>query len=464
VRETEGRGRGGWRPNDQERRLLDLVAEGRSDAEIGVRLGQLPDFIKSQVEGIAGAAGARDRQALVRWWQRQQEQSQRLSSRAFVLLGRTRRFWPGIALAAVVALGVAVIALPSEGDGGGVESRWQNRLEQSLTATAEAFVEAGPPSTCEPPQRQDLRLVTPSELVAQGLEPAGHLIRTTHCPMYVANRVDRAVAWVAGAGELAVARTPGWRVENARSGFVVLAYDDEGTERYVQATGTPQDILGRNFVASAFTRNSAVKIGSLGNLGGHVVFSVIRGRGQTEQARIALASNGEVFIDSRPVAREVVHNGITGETLDMSRLAQIGRLGVAEGRNVPVTECSVERSVCAVTYIAGSTGLSSPVAGRLRCLEPELRASSNVPEYVVDAERYSLRLRSVGFAVAPDCNAREVAVGDNLPVPGSVIVFALRPDGSLQSVVAAGDGTLYVGEVQLRLGCPCTNQTLVFPQ
>ena len=464
MRETEGRGRGGWRPNDQERRLLDLVAEGRSDAEIGVRLGQPPDFIKSQVEGIAGAAGARDRQALVRWWQRQQEQSQRLSSRAFVFLGRTRRFWPGIALAVVVALGVAVIALPSEGDGGGVESRWQNRLEQSLTATAEAFVEAGPPSTCEPPQRQDLRLVTPSELVAQGLEPAGHLIRTTHCPMYVANRVDRAVAWVAGAGELAVARTPGWRVENARSGFVVLAYDDEGTERYVQATGTPQDILGRNFVASAFTRNSAVKIGSLWNQGGHVVFSVVRARGQTEQTRIVLASNGEVFIDPRPVSREVVYNGITGERIDVGGLAQAGRLGQAS-QGGPRTECA---RVCAVSFSLAPTGLIAPAPGRLRCVagaEQLITTPSAAAEIEIDAGAFRLRLRG-NLVFGEACEPREVSAGDAFAVAsaGIVSIYALRPDGSLQSVVAAGDGTLYVGDVQLQLGCPCTVQQIVFPQ
>lgn len=440
------------------------MAEGRSDAEIAVRLGRTPDFVKTQLDGIAAAAGVRGREALAAWWQRRRQAAARPPSSAAKLLTALRRCWPVLLLAAFVALGAAAIALPS-GDHTPSGPSFEERRAGTATAAAASFMEAPPPSTCEPPRRGDLRLVTPAELASQGLQRAGHLVRTTHCPLYVANRADRAVAWLAGAGELATDRTEGWRVANARRGVVVFNYTAQPRELLVQVTSDPPDALGRNLAGAGFFPESVVKLGSLSGTGSNLTFAVLSGRGESEQRRIALASNGEVFIDPRPVPREWALNALTGERIDVSVLSPAGRLSFP-GQASPRTEC---RGVCAVALSVPAAGLTAPVDGQLRCRDgADLVWARGGVEYEIDAGDYRLRLRPVG-AVLTACGSAtaEEAVTAGTLIPslrvGMLWLFALRADGTLQSLVAAGDGALYVGEAPPSAGCPCTQGSITFP-
>jgi DNA-binding CsgD family transcriptional regulator len=72
IREGYHRLKGGWQPSAAERRVLDELAAGRTNAEIAVRLGPSPETVKSHISRILGETGCADRSALARWWQQRQ--------------------------------------------------------------------------------------------------------------------------------------------------------------------------------------------------------------------------------------------------------------------------------------------------------------------------------------------------------------------------------------------------------
>jgi DNA-binding beta-propeller fold protein YncE/DNA-binding CsgD family transcriptional regulator len=93
--------RGGWTPSAAERRVLDELAAGRTNAEIAVRLGLSPETVKSHISRMLGETDCADRGALARWWQGEQRRPRILPA-----LG-----WLGRAAATVAVLALVVLLL-----------------------------------------------------------------------------------------------------------------------------------------------------------------------------------------------------------------------------------------------------------------------------------------------------------------------------------------------------------------
>lgn len=89
--------RGTWEPSAAERRVLDELAAGRTNAEIALRLGVSSETVKSHVARMLGEAGCADRQALVRWWQ-EQVQRRPLFVQLFGFAARTAAMLVAMAL------------------------------------------------------------------------------------------------------------------------------------------------------------------------------------------------------------------------------------------------------------------------------------------------------------------------------------------------------------------------------
>lgn len=104
MRTYEGyrRWKGAWQPSAAERRVLDELASGQTNAEIGQGLGLSTETVKWHLSQLLAETGCADRQALAEWWQ------QRTARRPlFVpLLG-----WSGRAAATVAAFGLAALLL-----------------------------------------------------------------------------------------------------------------------------------------------------------------------------------------------------------------------------------------------------------------------------------------------------------------------------------------------------------------
>jgi DNA-binding CsgD family transcriptional regulator len=209
------RPRRNWRPNERQRQVLDLLVEGKTNAELAARLGITLDGAKWHVGELLAQTRCEDRQALVRWWrQRREGRATAWIIPAFVTLR------PALLLLPLLAAGVALILVVGKDNGapdlpGVVLSTTVAERPSVLSYTPvvaptatpwpEDAVEAlakqdEPPSSCEPPERQDLRIVSADELRAQGLVDLGRVVFVGHCPLYVANRADRAVVWMGGGG------------------------------------------------------------------------------------------------------------------------------------------------------------------------------------------------------------------------------------------------------------------------
>jgi len=105
VREKEGyrRHRRGWQLNERQRRVLDALVEGRTNAEIAVRLGITVDGAKWHVGELLAQTGLSDRQALARWWVEEREKRRQPA----FLPGLIR--WRRIGLAGSVVVAAAVL-------------------------------------------------------------------------------------------------------------------------------------------------------------------------------------------------------------------------------------------------------------------------------------------------------------------------------------------------------------------
>lgn len=103
TREGYHRLKGTWEPSPAERRVLDELAIGRTNAEIAVRLGLSPETVKSHVARMLGETGCADRAALARWWRAGGADRRPLR---WPLLGLAARF-----AATAAALGVGLLLL-----------------------------------------------------------------------------------------------------------------------------------------------------------------------------------------------------------------------------------------------------------------------------------------------------------------------------------------------------------------
>jgi DNA-binding CsgD family transcriptional regulator len=137
-----------WRPSEAQRRVLDELAAGRTNAEIAVRLGLSAGTVKWHISQMLGETGCADRDALGRWW-RERRARPPLVVPLLGFAGRAAAALAAIALAAVllVAAGPAVVRLLDAARGAslrGSEVTPEPLTQATPAATATPFFTASP--------------------------------------------------------------------------------------------------------------------------------------------------------------------------------------------------------------------------------------------------------------------------------------------------------------------------------
>ena len=90
--------KGAWRPTAAQARILNELAEGRTNPEIAARVGLSVETVKWHVAQLLAETGSTDRRALARWWREQ--------------TGR-RTLAPLLVATALAGLVAALVALPA---------------------------------------------------------------------------------------------------------------------------------------------------------------------------------------------------------------------------------------------------------------------------------------------------------------------------------------------------------------
>jgi hypothetical protein len=427
--------------------------------------------VKWHISELLAETGLGDRRALAHWWEAERQEQRQLLLAPLVRL-------PRIALAAPLAAGLLVATLLLVFMRDNPESRPELSPvgpEIRHTPAPEARVEdPGPPDSCEPPEGLDLRIVTPEELMAEGLVRIGGLFDSKYCPVYVANRIDRAFVWVAGTADVDLRGPPGWTFDGATEKGVSfhqgLASPDSKLLEVI-AVGLRSELSQAGMLIDQ-ARGVAVTRPTTGE-GGYLLIAMQ----DSGFRRVAVALNGELFASPGVPPDDLIVNEETGEQIDVSSMYRVASLPSAgRGR----TECG------AITCLAKMTirgGASWPVSGQLRCPK---ESTSNIPglrDFELDSGDFVLRFHSIdpneikpsgsassapssssiqrvqpssSSAPAWTCEQKSVVAGDPMPVQSEVALLEIEAragDGSSLSVVSSYGGTLYVGSVGLTHRC-----------
>ncbi len=322
----------------------------------------------------------------------------------------------------------------------------------------------GSPESCSDLPAGELAVVSAAELEARGLTRVGPLVEVNGSPLLVSNRPDRAIVQIPSGTTLLI---PG---ATEHAGIPALRFDFAGDEfRLISAIATGQDfptvILKRRegFPNVIREPDSLVLVAP-----DQAITLVLFARGEdSARYRLALASNGDFYIEKQALPGSTTLDEWTGEIIHTAQMQKIGRL---DDSNFPIdflfTSCDRGTLVCSVVFRQFGALIGAPVGGELRCLsEDELSFDGDgkpIGELEIDAGSFLLRVREA-YGTSPNtnvswqCPARLVAAGDLISSHNHFSVTAFRNDGTQLSVAVSLDGSLHVGDVKLSLGCPCTS-------
>ncbi len=276
--------------------------------------------MKWHVSELLGETGLEDRQALAEWWQQEGERRPGAAFWPNVLTSR----WLYGGLAAMAAGAAIIVFLMAGGGSGGHDSPLPIGADVGPTATPTASPQdAGAPQTCDPPEEIDLRLVQPEELEAQGLVSAGVLLDAKYCPIYAANRTDRAFVWVGGEATIDLNGLDGWQY--AQGSETGVSFQQGLRTSHVRSLEVVPVGLGQKLSEAGMKvdeqQGTAETLETNGD-GGYLVV-VLEDSGFR---RVAVASNGELFVSPEAVPESLAVNYNTGEQIDVSGMQRIGSL------------------------------------------------------------------------------------------------------------------------------------------
>lgn len=405
--------------------LIELVKEGRHDAEIAVRLGITTGELRERKADLRERLGT----------QKYQELTDSVAPKA----SRQRRrffFW----CAGVAAGGFAILLVIANilaGGGGEAAEIHLTQLRHAPTAV---------------PLRPAERVVLDGS-VFEDLGP--FLLMGGTGPVAVATTSNRpgltvvelkATAYVSGSG------SADWSVVSSSR-----------TDAFLRGT-----TLTREFDLAIYTDRSQVQLRPLGvGLGPVLEATVPDGRYSPklflratldgEPLEVRISPEGHLFIAEATGDRSRVIDRATGAKLDIGQAQPFGLIA-AGGSSSWFNACDAApnaaaeqpgRLSCRVVWSAGLTGYKVPVAGTYAC------GGARSVSYETADVRLLFILRSPMSREAFACPPAPVSPGDFIVSEGEWLIAASTPAHESLSVVVGRDGTVYVGVVRGDVSCPC---------
>jgi hypothetical protein len=389
--------------------LIQLVREGRHDAEIAVRLGITTGELRERKAQLRGKLG--DERYIAVTGQPSRKQP---GKRRFFLWGM------GIAAASLAALlGIANFCAGADD-------------------SSEANVRVLPTPTIHPP----LRPPQVETIDGVAFDDAGQAFsvggKSTADVGVAENRAAVAVLKFNGTGYLSPTEFADWTAAGTnRSSFqakarlgerviiLTLYLDNTGTNLRPLATGVGP-ILEISGTTSATTPTVLI-----------TAFS-----DQRDQYQVRVTNQGKLSISRTPIPADWVIDEFTGARLDVSGAVALGKL---PGRLQRLTACDQGTGSVSCAGIINSGSVRAPSDGSVTCRDTGETVFTSGGSQVVFNSRNG----------RPSCSAHDLRSGDEIVPSGQWRLQGVDSVGHATSAAIARDGTVYVGQVQGRVLCPC---------
>jgi len=402
----------GTRPADH--LLLELIREGRHDAEIAVRLGITTGELRSR------KAEVRNRIGETQWQIATGAKPPGPRSK------RKRYFAYGAAIAASMLVILLVVANIVVEDGEDEEL-----AEVRVVPTATGRPTPAPPVTVE------IGGVTYDDsgqfFVRGGTELTGDVA-------LVDNRAALSVVRLKGISYITASEFANWGVIGGGRGQVRLAGEVGGRrielQIHTETSASRMRVLGSGVGPLAEVR------AQFDSMTPTVMLRAISSGG-SEIYQTHVTANGRLLVARQPLDSSMVIDNGSGAELDVSNARVIGAL-----RGPISTAClpgSGELS-CSVAWTRSNDGFRVPEDGVLTC--------PNNRTLAYGANGITLEF-SLSSSSTFDCPEQPIAAGELIVPVGYWQVRARNGDGQYLSVAVAVDGTIYVGEIRGTTLCPC---------
>ena len=409
--------------------LIQMVREGRVDADIGGELGLSAGEVRDRIAAVAAKLDVDGRAGIQRYFG---GQAGSLESDAAGGHFRRRWVWAAAAAVVVVAVGVASVVGLTRDSGGSHAAA----ASASASATAKASAE--------------IAAENPNGWFDAG--PLFFVDGTTQPVLDSSVRVGFTALTMAGPGLIE------FNAGNVK--WTSGSKNPLGTPIVGVATGTVNgEQLGLSIQAGENTTliaDSSATIRFFGTNGlANPTLLVSTGK------RANVGKDGRLFIDQAPRDPEAVLNADTGEQLNVTKAQRLS----PEGSNFAVTRCggAISNDDGGRCYVAwfGGEALMAPADGVLTCLPNgswQLTTAAVVLNFAgSDQTVPPSTTGQLVRCVQPTSGSHTVEAGYQISDHGTAFrITATTVDGKTPLSVAIGDdGAMYVGFIPVTVGCPC---------
>lgn len=425
-----------------EEQLLALIRDGRVDAEIAVRLAISNAEVKERIERLVAKLGVRDRAALRNGPTIELAATESgpvaAPSRWSVGPWVDRRLPVALAMGAVIGIAATWFALRDEGASDADRAR--SLLLQRLASEPSLQVLMTTPT----PSASSTPTARTTTIGGRVMLDAGQLFNRPGHPVAVAESEARESLLIVTLNDASTFvfdnGTIEWHLQDAmfanplfnpafggRLGDVAL------TLHLLPANSETRFLPGDANSLGIYSAGPSPPAVALWVDGHHAEVGV----------------DGHLYIDAERSPALLVIAEDTGELLDVSRATRLGNISGAW------TRCGYETPACDVIARPTAGPERALASGRLVC-RPDGVLELETTTFVLELDRLSNSFPAPSTCEGFSTTAIEVAAGDVLRNAAYAYqIQAVTRDGAPLSIVVAGDGTLYVGDIPRKFGCPC---------
>ena len=411
------------RPSDD--LLLQLVREGRHDAEIAVRLGVTTGELRERKIDLRNRLGTQKYDELTG--------ATTPGSRGT----RKRAFLLGVAIAVGCAVLLLLVANIFAGDPDG-EAAAPVRTTLG-TPTARAFAEPAA-AIVDGHEFEDF-----GEFILAGGNSNGTI-------GVVINRPGLSAVEMAGTSYITGSDTVAWEVVSSSRTSAFLRGTSGGRRIELALHAERPHVVFRR-LGSSVGPLLEVRVPSSAR-----VVVLIRATENQRPLQVHLTSEGRILVAKAPIDPSWVLDETTGRRIDVSGAREFGSIPINPSTSVmnvcegaPTAQSpDVGAVICRASWRRTTRGYTVPVDGVYSC------SGARSVRFEGDGIRLEFVLHgSFASAVSFACAPETVKAGDRVVPDGEWIIFAFGLDGLPTSVVVGGDGRIWVGATPGDVSCPC---------